>query len=102
MLDAELREQFLAARLALAFGKRLRFQDGEDVFLNRELAKNRLLLRQITHAHPCPFIHWVIRHVFSFKKDAPAIRPHEADDHVKARRFSRAIWSEQANDLAAS
>ena len=46
-------------------------------------------------------MHRILGHVLFFEKDPPAVRPHQADDHVKARGFSRAIRSQQANDLAA-
>ncbi len=68
--------------------------------LDRHLAKDRFLLRQITHSEPRPLVHRIIGHVGSGKNDATAVWPNESDNHVEAGRLAGAIWSEQSNDLA--
>ncbi len=46
------------------------------------------------------FCSTVILRIGIGKNDAPAIGSDEADDHVKAGRFTCAVWAEQSDDLA--
>ena len=104
MLDAELRAAIpRTASLRSLLVQRRRLEDREEVFLDGQFAEDRLLLRQVAHAHPRAAIHREIASRPVLRKvTSPAVRPHEADDHVKARRLARAIRPEQADDLAAA
>src|SRR2546423_10369561 len=86
------------ATLLLAQG--LCLENREDILLDRHLAEDRFLLRQITHPEPRPFVHRVIGDVVFRKNDPTAIRPDEADNHVESGCLAGAVFAEQTNDLA--
>ena len=98
--DSELVEQLFAAILSFRFANRQRFQNRHDVLFDRHLAKNRFLLRQITHPEPRTLVHRIIGHVRARKHHPAAVRPNESDDHVKGRRLASAVWSEQTDNLS--
>ena len=100
MLDAETGEKLVAAFFAGLLGKSCCFQYGENIFLHRELAEDRFLLRKITHAMPRPPIHRHGGDIFATKKDLAAIRAHQADDHIKCRCLSCSVRAEESNNLA--
>ena len=100
LLDSELVQQLFAPLAAFLFRKRERFQDGQDIFLHGEFAKDRFLLRQVTHPEARAFVHRVVRHVRAVKKDATVVGPHQAYDHIEAGRLAGAVRAEQADDLA--
>src|SRR6185312_298917 len=78
-----------------------RLQHGENVFFHRQFAKDRGLLRQIADPKiPRPLVHRRARDVLVVHQDASRIRPDQAHNHVKTRRFARAIGPQQANHLA--
>ena len=93
-------EQLIAALAPFVFAQRQRFENRQDVLLDRHLAKDRFFLRQIAHAEPGALVHGIIRHVRPGENDAAAVWPDEPDDHVKARRLAGAVRAEQAHDLA--
>ena len=101
VLDAKLRQQLLAPRLALLLLSLQRLEDRHEILLDGQLAEDRFLLRQITHAHPRPPVHRVIGDVVPFEDHLAAIRPHQAHDHVKAGRLPGAVRPEQPDDFPA-
>src|SRR5262249_43914373 len=66
---------------------------------NRHFAKDRLFLRQITHAEPGSFVHRVIRHVGIAKNHTTAVWSDQANDHVKTGGLSSSVRAEKSNDL---
>src|SRR4029434_11114533 len=82
VLDAELREQFIAASFALFAIEARRLENGQQVLLDGQLAEDRLLLRQIPHAAARALVHGEGGHVFAAEGYAPGIRTHETHYHV--------------------
>ena len=92
-------QQLFATMPSFRLAQRQRLENGENVLLDRHLAKDRFFLRQITHAEPGSFVHRIIRHIGSGENDAAAVWPNESDDHVKAGRLAGAIRPEQSDDF---
>ena len=77
---------------------RLRFQHCKDVVLDRQFAKYRRLLRQVTDAVvPRPEIHRDISNVLVIDQNSPSIGLDQPDDYVKAGSLASAIRTEQAD-----
>ncbi len=55
--DAELFQQLLAARAPVLAVERQRFEDGQEVLLDGQLAEDGLLLRQVAHAEARAAVH---------------------------------------------
>src|SRR6476659_9209210 len=101
MFDAELSQKLLAAVFSSLLAESCRFQDGHDVFMDGELSKYRFLLRQVAHSFACAPIHRHLRDIPILENYAAAVRPNQADDHVKRRGLAGAIGPEEADDFAA-
>src|SRR6187402_709694 len=98
--EVELLNETLGADLAGLPGDLLCFQDGEDVFFDGQLTKNRWFLRQVANAViACAQVHGQTRDITLINKDAPQVRLHQADDHVETCGFSCAVGPEKADDL---
>ena len=76
------------------------FDDGEDVFLDGEFAEDGGFLREVTDAVAGALVHGQARQVDAVEKNRAGGGRHKADDHVKRRRFARAVATEQTDDLA--
>ena len=76
-----------------------RLEDRQDVVFDRQLAKDRRLLRKVADSPPRPLVHRHRRDVDAVQHDAPGERLDEADDHVERRRLPRAIRAQQSNNL---
>mmetsp|Transcript_6384 Transcript_6384/g.26028 ORF Transcript_6384/g.26028 Transcript_6384/m.26028 type:complete len:371 (+) Transcript_6384:3-1115(+) len=96
-------QQFIDARLAQgpAALVHLQLQHRADVLLDRQLAEDRGLLRQIAQAQPCAGVDGQALHLGAVDADHAGVRAHQADDHVEAGRLAGAIGAQQADDLAA-
>src|SRR5690606_14400463 len=79
----------------------LQLEHGGDVLLDRELAEDRGLLRQVGQAQAGAAVDRQAPDRPAVELDGAAVGGHEAHDHVEAGRLSRAIGAEQADDLAA-
>jgi hypothetical protein len=78
----------------------LHFEDSEDIFLDRELAKDGWLLRQIADAvFAGPEVHGDPGDIDIIGKYLSGIGSDEADNDVKASSLAGAIGSEQPDDL---
>lgn len=100
MTDTQLRQQFLATRLA-----RLRIkiwsglENGEDIFLYREATKDGRLLWQVANPRLRASVHGLCREVLLIQRNTTCIRRDEADDHVKGGGLACAVGAEQAYDF---
>ena len=77
------------------------FEDGQDVVLDRQAAKDRHFLRQIADAQPRAAIHRQEGHVAPVDHDLPAFGGDQPGNGVKAGRLARSVRAEQRHDLAA-
>src|SRR5438105_15446795 len=100
MLYRQLIEQRLEALAAFDVIEIQRLEDGEHVLLDRQLAKDGGLLREVPDARSCALIHGERGDVASVEKDPAFFRPDQARDHVKRRRLPRPIWTQQADDFS--
>ena len=91
--------EFLFAPRAIQL--RTIFQNGEDVLLNRQLAKNRRFLRQVAKAESGPAVHRQGSQVLSIEQYPSAVRCNQPDDHVESGGLAGTIRTQQANDFAA-
>src|SRR5581483_4993272 len=81
-------------------GDGLRFQDRQDVLLDRQLAKNRGFLRQVADAKVTrPQVHGRVGNVLIIEQDAARIRRRQPHYHVKAGGFAGSVWAQQTYDL---
>ena len=98
--DAEVLHEFVRARFAFGFvevgGE---FEDGEDVVAHAEFAKDAGFLRQVGEAELGAAVHGQRGDVLAVQEDAATVGADEADGHVEAGGFPRAVRAEQADDL---
>src|SRR5262249_39204852 len=100
--DLELLQQSIEIRFATTT---IRFHDLEhraDVVLHIEAAKDRRFLRQITDAEPRPLVHRQMGHLVAIELDVTPVSLDEPRDHVERGSLTGAIWSQQADRLAAT
>lgn len=76
-------------------------EHGADVFLDRQSAKDRRFLRQVTDAKTGTPVHRHRRDVVAVDFDRAFVDRHKAGDHVEAGGLAGAVRSEQAHGLAA-
>ena len=79
----------------------LKLQDGLDVVLNRQTAKNASFLGQVAHAEPRALEDGQVGHALAVKLDFSAIGRDQADHHVEGGGFACAVRAEQSDDLSA-
>src|SRR5579859_674377 len=100
--DAQLLEQLLEALLAgRPLEVRARLEDGEHVVLDRELAEDGCLLRQVAESQLRAPVHRQQCDVRIAEVDAAGVAGNEADDHVEGGGLAGAVRSEQPHHLAA-
>jgi hypothetical protein len=75
-------------------------QDEDQVVPNRETQEDGRFLGQVPKAQPCAKVEGQTSEVPAREKDAPRIGPVEAGDDPEGRGLARAVWTEQAHDLA--
>lgn len=89
-----------SSRFALALVGLDHFQHRANVVLDRQSAKNRRFLRQITDTEPRALVHRQLRHIVTIEFDTAAIRLDKTGDHVEAGGFACAIRSENTDGFA--
>jgi hypothetical protein len=80
----------------------LQLENREHVLLDRQPAEDRGLLRQIADAFTRAQVHGSLRDVVAVEHDPAGVGRHEAEDQVERSRLSRAVGSEQPDDLPRS
>src|SRR5208283_712478 len=96
--ETQLLDQSLHSLAALVPRNILGFEHSQDVVLDRQLAKDRRLLRQVTDSVvPRPQIHRDISDVLVIDQDSPGIGLDQSDDDIKAGGFTGAVRAEQAD-----
>ena len=100
VLDGELVEQRLEPPRALVAAQVQGLEDREHVFFDRQLAKDRRLLRQIPDPRPGPLVHRERGDVTAIEDDLAFIGANQAGDHVERRGLPRPVGPEQSHDLA--
>ncbi len=98
-LDAQLIEQLLEARRAFCGREWKRLQNRQNVVLDRQLPKDRRLLRKITNASPRPLVHRELGDIYSVQQYSAGVRLNEANDHVEGGRLSSPVRAEQSDNL---
>ena len=82
-------------------GNVLDLQHRQNVFLDRKLAEDRWLLRQIADAVMAgPHVHRDAGDVFSIGEDTAGIRRDQTDDHVKAGCLSGAVRAQKTDHFS--
>ena len=100
MRDMEFFQKRFHPVFAFRRGKRCRFENRHQVFFHREPTENRRLLRQIADSHSRPLMHRKPADFLVADIDFPGVRMLEPDNHVKRRCLSRAVRSEQPDNLS--
>src|SRR3989449_6625904 len=98
--QVQLRQQLARARATLEHREVERLQNGQQIFLDGQLAEHRRFLRQVAHAHPAALVHRERRDLLPFEEDAPALGGQQPDHHVEGRRLAGAVGAEQTDPLA--
>ena len=97
MLDAQFVQQAVGALLNIRLAERfargvaLQLEYGAHIFFDREFAKYRGLLRQVTQAEPGAAVNRHALDSLSVDADLPGVSAHQADDHVKRSGFAGAV-----------
>ena len=99
--NGELIEQLTQLDFALLPGALGQLQHGANVFLDREAAEDRALLRQITNPEPGPPIHGQMGDLRAVEADPAAVGGNEARDHVEHGRLAGAIGSQKSHSFTA-
>ena len=100
MSQVQLLNQLLRPRAARLPAQLLCLQHGENVLLDRQLAKDRGLLRQVADAEaPGPQIHGHARDIFIVDQHPSGIRRNQANDDVKTCSLPGAVGAKQPHDL---
>ncbi len=100
VLDAEFVEQPFQPRLALVPGDGQRLKNREQILLDRKLAEDGRLLREIADAAACALVHRLAGDILVVEQDATGSGRNEADDHIERRRLARAVRPEEPDDFA--
>jgi hypothetical protein len=75
------------------------FEDGEDVLLDGQLAKDAGFLSQIAHAEASAAIHGQTGNVLSGEMDFAFVGCDLSGGHAEAGRLARAVGAEEADDF---
>src|SRR5664279_3459 len=96
--QSELVNQPLLSLATFVPRNRLRFQHRENVVLDRQLAEDRRLLRQITDAEvPCPKVHGNIGNILVIDDYATGIAGDESNNNVEAGSFPGSVGPQKTN-----
>jgi len=101
VVDGELIEQLTQLGFALLPGALGQLQHRANVFLDREAAEDRALLRQITNSQSCPPIHGQMGDLRAVEADPAAVGGNQARDHVEHGRLAGAIGSQKSHSFTA-
>ena len=77
------------------------YEHGANVFLDRQAAEDRALLRQIPNPQTGPPVHRQVSNLDAVEADPAAVGGNQAGDHVEHRRLAGAIGADQRVDVAA-
>ncbi len=99
--DVQVLEQLLQARLDVGARQALQLEHRLHVLLDRELAEDRVLLRQVGDAQARARVDRQVRELAAVELDASGVSGDQADDHVEAGGLARAVGAEQPDHLAA-
>ena len=86
----------------LAAGKWQILQHGEDIFLDRQLRENAVVLREVAHARLSSTVHRPSRDVVAVEKDSAFRRRDHAAGHVEGCCLAGSVRAEKSDDLAGS
>src|SRR5260370_585947 len=100
IVDSELPEQFIAASQPLPAGNSERLQDRHDVLLDGQFSEDGFLLGKVTHSHTSSPMHRKPCHVTILKINSTTVGPYQTHYKIKRGGFTRAIWSQNADNLA--
>ena len=79
---------------------RHRLEDGEDVLLDGELAKDAGFLGEVAHTQASAAVHLQGGDVLAVERDPAVIGRDLAGGHAEAGRLAGAVGAEQTDDLA--
>jgi hypothetical protein len=99
--NGELIKQLTQLRFARFPGSWDEFQHGANVFLYREAAEDRTLLRQITNSQACPAVHGQMGDLRAIEGDPAAVGGNQARDHVENGRLAGAIGAQKPHGFTA-
>ena len=99
--DVEVRKQAFEFGFDAAFVFDADFEDGADVLFHRHFAEDGRFLRQVAHAQARAFVYRQVAQLSPVEGDAAGVGGNQADNHIEAGGFARAVGSEQADDFAA-
>ena len=101
MRDAEPLHQFFAFLPPLGQAHAEHFHHGQQILLDRELAKHTLILRQIAHAAiASAAIHGPIRDVDVVERHLAGVGIDHSASHAEAGGFAGAVGAQETDDLA--
>ena len=98
--EVELVDELLQAGFPLRAGHLGHLHHGHDVVLDRHLAEDRGLLRQVADALLGPLVHRESGQFVIVDEDPALVRDDLAGDHVEARGLAGAVRAQEADDLA--
>jgi hypothetical protein len=75
-------------------------QDGQDVVVDRQLAENRGLLRQIADAVSGPQIHGQVGDFPVIQEHLPLVRRSESHQDVKGGCLAGSVWPQEPDNLS--
>src|SRR4029077_3823407 len=96
-LDAQFIEKFFEALRALCGREWERLQNRQNVVFDRQLPKDRRLLRKITNASSRPLVHREFGDVLSVEQYSAGVRLNEANDHIERGRLPGPVRAEQSD-----
>ena len=67
------------------------FENRHQVLFDAQLAKNRGILRQVTHPKPGPLIHGQTGNIVAIERHGTAVGIDQPDGHPKAGRFACSV-----------
>ena len=76
------------------------FKHCADIFFNRQTAKDRGFLRQVSNPKPRAPVHGQISDIAAVEADISIVRRDEPGDHVKGRCFPSPVGTQQADSFA--
>src|SRR6266404_8027929 len=100
MRDGKLIEQLTQLTFAPLAAGLDELKHGTNIVLNRETAKDRTFLGQISDTEPGTLIHRQGGDIRPVEADRTLVRRDQTGDHVEHRRLAGAIGSKQPHGLA--
>ncbi len=100
MSNVQISQQLFQTLLLFSLAQAQGFNNCQQVFCYRQLAKDRRLLRQTTKLRSEQRRHGHGGQLRLVEKDLSLIRRRQTDHHIKTGGFSGTIWSKQSHYLA--